>query len=156
LGFLKNREFMKSNLKCGRELDKLIAESVMDLETGSIGDRLIVMTVGGCGTHACQKLHPKTMPEYSTDIAAAWEVVEKLRLSGLTVDINAYPENREWLEPPYEGAKAQEWKLTKSATYYMCRISKYNEDFAAWVCYTEDEGDSPAHAICLAALKTIK
>lgn len=61
--------------KAGRELDALVAEKVMGVET-------------------MQKLYPSMMakggawlPHFSTDIAAAWEVVEKMRREGYIFDI---------------------------------------------------------------------
>ena len=57
-----------------REIDSLVAEHVMglrvnlDCETPEVDDN-----------HGCVY----DMPEYSTDIAAAWEVVERLNIEGL-------------------------------------------------------------------------
>jgi len=52
------------SLKAGRELDTLIAEKVMGLDIGDDCDH----SIDSC---LC-------FPPYSTDIAAAWQVVDKL------------------------------------------------------------------------------
>ena len=139
---------MKKDLRSGHELNVLVATKVMGLR----------LKRDDCNSYwiDADGNEPEYFTDFSRDIAAAWEIVEKLRLSGLTVEVDAYPESREWLEPPYVGAKAQEWRLTKGTTYYMCQTFRYEPDCACWVINTEAEGDSAAHAICLAALKTIK
>lgn len=139
-----------------RELDELVAQK-MGLETGSIGYRKVIMQRGyGCGTHECQKLHSRTMPEYSTDISAAWEVVEILRSKGFSVDVCSYPEERLWLKPPYDKAPADEWILTKCEFYYQCRISRFEIEYGGWVGAADPTAKTAAHAICLAALEVLK
>jgi len=63
-----------------REIDRLIAERVMGWTNLSmIGNRF--------GTTPEGKTH-RIVPQYSTDVSAAWEVVEKLRQSGYQGGIN--------------------------------------------------------------------
>lgn len=60
-------------MEAGRELDALIAEKVMGLERCGCK----------CGLFLNEYHEPFLEPHYSTDIAAAWEVVEKLNSMGL-------------------------------------------------------------------------
>ena len=62
-------------MKAGRELDALIAEKVMGLNPHWLGDGIEVniLSIGESGIE---------VPRFSTDIAAAWEVVEKLEGDG--------------------------------------------------------------------------
>lgn len=62
-------------MKPGRELDALIAEKVMGM---NVQHGRVWSQEGKC-------LRETDLPSYSTDIAAAWEVVEKLKL-GLLPD----------------------------------------------------------------------
>jgi hypothetical protein len=74
-----------------RDIDRLIAERVMGWTNLSVtGSRF--------GTTPDGKPH-RIIPQYSTEISAAWEIVEKLRLSG-------YQGGLEWAkpEPGYECA----------------------------------------------------
>lgn len=116
-------------MKPGRELDALISSRVMgdnraQAEDASgylfIHDQPLIVTDRGLSV----------MSHYSTDIAAAWLVVEKIK---------------------------EEYSLTLS----------YEDDREGkWECYLENEdlevshisarSDSPAHAICLAALKILE
>ena len=70
-------------MKAGRELDALVAEKVMGLTrhdesyvTESIGKVLRFVWRDGCGD--CVYSGDMFLPRYSTNIADAWEVVEKL------------------------------------------------------------------------------
>ena len=54
------------NMQAGREMDAIIAEKVFKLDAA-------------CWVEACE-VEGHLIAEYSTDIAAAWEVVEKLDL----------------------------------------------------------------------------
>lgn len=70
-------------LVAGRELDARIAKKVMGLP--ECHKRFIKFTISGvqnswdCPVHGPQGcIFPSYTPSYSTDIAAAWQVVEKL------------------------------------------------------------------------------
>lgn len=93
-------------MKPGRELDALIAEKVMRITKSGNTD-------------------PKP---YSTDIAAAWEVVEKLKWEYWHVQLHHYQGNKYG----YVG-----W------TFRMCQVDKEIE--------ASSEVSAP-HVICLAAL----
>lgn len=69
-----------------REIDRLIAERVMGwTNVSGVGTRF--------GTTPEGKVHA-IVPQYSTDMSAAWEVVEKLRLLGYQGGIDwARPES---------------------------------------------------------------
>lgn len=70
-------------MEAGRELDALVAEKVMGLTrhdesyvTESIGKVLRFVWRDGCGD--CVYSGDMFLPRYSTNIADAWEVVERL------------------------------------------------------------------------------
>jgi hypothetical protein len=110
------------DLNPGRELDALVAEKVM-------GRRFT--------RHLCEPGTPphewvdSDVPEYSTDIAAAWGVVEKLREHFAGVEVMALTKTN--ANPNYFEAKL--WANT-------------------WV-HSFAEAPTAPHAICLAALKAV-
>lgn len=61
---------MSEERRAGRALDAIVAERVMGVKEAPFG---VCPTCGYGGGYGF-----KEFPEYSTDIAAAWEVVEKL------------------------------------------------------------------------------
>lgn len=110
----------------GRELDALIAERVMgwrNIPTASVPDRPWIDEHG----MGFQDLKP-----YSTDISAAWEVVEKL---GGFLDLKRY-------------------------VLIQGQGMKCIADFVSHRAYGKPScsaiADTPAHAICLAALKAVE
>jgi len=121
-----------------RKLDALVAERVMGFvyklgqPIGSSGPKC-----HGWGLLECPWIDPK-LPRYSTDIAAAWMVVEKLVSSGA------------------EGWESQQFSLTLEAGaecgdwYWDCWISKGPKREAAW-----GMSSFVPMAICLAALKAV-
>lgn len=130
------------DLKPSRELDALIAEKVMG---------------GGRDTHVGQRLMYSSMAErdepptlgwdfnikpYSTDIAAAWEVVDKIKQ--IRPDGSSFGLNIE-----YEYEFAIKWYDKK----YFCGWYPINLD---GVPTLEGEGESAPHAICLAALAVME
>ena len=83
-------------MKAGRELDALIAEKLW-------GKRVMdgnPCSHSGCLSHVshpcdgCGRWHPGLIPHYSTRIADAWLVVEKLRADGFRWAIGS--ERNEW------------------------------------------------------------
>ena len=112
----------------GRELDALVAEKVM-------GCRLIphvnpkYSPTCGCENRAHrirEEISNDLLAEYSTDISAAWQVVEKMSLFGGTGCS---------LVGPLPG---QKWHI---------HFGKISSDSVI--------GDTAPHAICLAALKAV-
>lgn len=125
-------------MDAGRELDKLIAEKVMnDVErylplykrltdlsakefvSGETKPIYIPVYKGG-------NLNPK---RYSTDIAAAWEVINKIySLKGFMLELSGTHGNLGW-----------------GCSMFLAGVQDLSED-----C------ESAPHAICLAALKVMK
>ena len=103
----------KMALKAGRELDALVAEKVMGLPGAAVGGWYNPNLLDG-------------PPPYSTDIAAAWEVVEKLLELGWHVDIEDG-----WCVIVYGG-----------------RDGKADSEM--------EVGETAPEAICLAALEAVK
>ena len=127
----------EGTMEPGRELDALVAEHVMEW----VHVRTSTQGYGECwelpdGTRLCTG--SEIMPGLigfapSTDIAAAWEVVEKL-VPPMWVTFDS--------PDPY----SDKWIVWLSRVYSA-------EDP---VVETERaEADTPAHAICLAALKAV-
>lgn len=68
-------------LKPGRELDALVAEKVMGYDQEQIRNASYYINEAGQTRH--------DIPSFSTDIAAAWEVVEKFRKADPTFTIDS-------------------------------------------------------------------
>lgn len=103
-------------MKPGRELDALIAEKVMGWEDNMRG--LMAYAI---------------VPNYSTDIAAAWKVIEELRK-----DQKALLISQAYQGPYWEYLSKVEWNDS---------LKGYRFEFATSI--------SAPHAICLAALKAV-
>lgn len=130
---------MTENLPPGRELDALVAEKVMgrqvtwedSQEDDDQDDCYFLDENGNYSWSAC-------VPRYSTDIAAAWQVVEKLDLLGVR------------LVPGHESYGEVSFSLGRRS------------DNGLWVLGDDRslepgvEGESAPHAICLAALKVVQ
>lgn len=93
---------MAENLNPGRELDALVAERVMKLEIVEITKRLVVYyepwepepDKGWVERHEKfikTSTGHEDVPSYSTDIAAAWTVVDKLHSLGFGLRLLAVP-----------------------------------------------------------------
>lgn len=127
-------------MKPGRELDALVAEKVMgwnrDHEKRKLsyyyGDDLYAQDL-------ITKLTDVEIPSYSTDIAAAWEVVERFQEEhGLLMFLRANPNGTYEISLECNGVCRDDWKD------------------AACEFYGSSSGlDSAPHAICLAALKAV-
>jgi len=128
---------MTERLMAGRELDALVAEQVMGIrclhQAGSIRDL-------AAAQHECQRcgamiddrdFYAQRNLTYSTDLAAAWEVVEKL---------------------PY-------FAMWKRGASQWCVQYKSCHDIGMHVIFNDCceyiEADTAPLAICLAALKAI-
>jgi hypothetical protein len=126
---------MAETRKAGLNLDEEIAQRVMGWKP-YISKRSGTWIAPG-GYHASRD----SWPSYSTDIAAAWEVVEKL--SGF-VDARA--------EPWWSVAVFNCQKNQVGCRVYACHPGQSLFDVEARAIIAETVGDSAAHAICLAAL----
>jgi hypothetical protein len=81
---------MSSDLPAGRALDAVVAEGVMGLKLGPA-------PMSGSFKITCVRVGDRewrSLPYYSTDIAAAWPVLEKLR-ENQNIDIHEYSEGWE-------------------------------------------------------------
>lgn len=134
----------------GPELSAAVAEKIMGWNNPCVHEGELMM------------LHPNPTPSssycppdsFSIDLTAAWEVVEKLRGQGYSIDVHAYPEGRKWLKPLSEGAPAREWKMVPETThFYQCTITALPLEMGCWVVVADCVGLTSAHAICLSALE---
>lgn len=108
-------------MKPGKELDVFVAENVMGLNASSItNDGYSVVVYNG-----------KLLPSYSTDIAAAWEVVEKMRSDYLALRLNRDIGN--------QNQDDCEWCATFEGNGKETPVDSWSS--------------TAPHAICLAALK---
>ena len=136
-------------MKPGRELDAMVAEKVMGLrpkqcklhpgntrcgvQSFEIEGKTIFQEWGClyCLRYSKKRIDPaRELKPYSTDIAAAWEVVEKLQERGtLTV------------------SSARGGSVGELKTFAWC-VEIHGPEVEEW-------GDTAPHAICLAALKAV-
>ena len=125
-------------LPAGRELDVLVAERVMGLKRlpdvkglpvfeSASGPHLYSDVLAQCGSFTLQYDPPPTLPRYSTNIAAAWSVVDVIASHGL----------RWWFSGPRDDGR------------WLAAIREH----AATDTVASSEGDALALAICRASLK---
>ena len=127
-------------MEAGRELDALVAEKVMGLTrhnesyvTESIGKVLRFVWRDGCGD--CVYSGDMFLPRYSTNIAAAWEVVNHLMCLGY--------DNKWFFQLHYDNVELWDASFYKEST---------SDGGGPEVWST---AGAPALAICLAALKAV-
>lgn len=136
---------MAEPMQAGRELDAVVAERVMGrratmLPTSlSEADPHVVDYSISRGFSRC--------PSYSTSIAAAWEVVEKLRAEGRRLNL-FQDDRRRWGPNPY------------TKMIHLPGEAEHEHD--VWLCIFDDGSggvnsmaESAPHAICLAALAAL-
>jgi len=122
-------------MKPGRELDKLVAEKVMGwksiglFEVGHGAGVDIVSPTGQRYYHSDGYAGETPYPHYSTDIAAAWRVVEKIKG-----------------DKAFAGSIVLQWDCGQWEVGYQ-----HWDEVQPLV-----SSDSAAHAICLAALKSVE
>lgn len=135
-------------LKPGRLLDALVHDVVMNLKVPYDFDPKKVETQFGCNTCGSSGfLSAQDLPFYSTDIAAALAIVYHMTAhpdSGESIgyepdfqlrwDIRC-TDTKQWTADFYDGHSKRKWGNLAIKTYSQI---------------------SPAHAICLAALKAVK
>lgn len=124
---------MAEPMQAGREMDAVVAERVMGrratmLPTSlSEADPHVVDYSISRGFSRC--------PSYSTSIAAAWEVVEKMDSLGWYLTLDRLHQK-------------------EAGRFWRCEWMKYTEeDERCGDCW--EDGDTPAHAICRAALQAL-
>ena len=120
----------------GRELDGLVAENVMGWRECKIGIERDIKGRAGFGLERPGQFR-LSFPEYSTNISDAWLVVEKLAGDGHALALQA-PGSTDMNEAYREFTR---W----TADFGTNNISGY----------TEANGDTAPHAICMAALKIV-
>lgn len=132
-----------------RERDALVAEKVMGLvpctewqllHHGGLSGPAYGLMAGSCTLHGGHPDQPsRCMPEalyprpYTTDIATAWEVVEKLDCN---FDLHHYPRDTD-----------QETFEVDGPPKTWCAVSV--------IRYAEAWGDTAPEAICIAALRAV-
>ena len=125
-----------NDMKPGPELDALVAERVMGLVEGVDGWAAFTSSVcnpeeGGVVQDICFPLRP-----YSTDIAAAWEVVEKMNKQPRNICVSHSPVTDRWL----------------------CQILSYRREDGTFWCGEGGSAESltAPEAICKAALMALE
>jgi hypothetical protein len=124
---------MADALPAGRELDALVAEKVMGWRevskqpiANAMGQKVMDDYVGLPTAAAPQ---PMLVPRYSTMIQEAWKVADKLR--GETQFIAVIS-----------------GKGPQGVQPWICKVNREGS-------FLEERADTPAHAICLAAIKGV-
>lgn len=119
------------NIKPGRELDALVAEKIfgITLVDTFTGERRPITAMEVMARENARN----TIPHYSTDIAAAWEVVERLTTG-----------NDRWF---YDCL----WRDPNSGKW---RFGNFDADGSFSLLEREMVETAP-HSICLAALKAV-
>jgi hypothetical protein len=120
---------MSKELKPGRELDALVAEKVMGYKVTDwpTGKEFPITSAIAAGV--LSEFQQSRIPSYSTDIAAAWQVVDKMKSLGCFIKVHNCDHRGEW------GC----WCTHPGRVL--------SESFAV--------EDTAPHAICLAALKAV-
>lgn len=77
------------DMPAGRELDALVAEKVMD-------DPVDRQIVDQHGFEIILRRSRLVLPRYSTDISAAWKIVEHLRSRNMFVELSEMGINKDW------------------------------------------------------------
>lgn len=127
----------------GRELDALVAEKVMGWERITDG-ALIWWEKDGKRGHPDSYFN--SFPCYSTDISAAWQVVEKIPMTIYAP--NAYYANSEYRNNVNWRDEEKGWNWTAEANIPDPKTA-FDES-------VEAQGLTAPHAICLAALKAVE
>lgn len=81
-----------STYEAGRELDALVAEKVMGWSQSEFGHATLYLTPPGQPRDVV-----RATPHYSTDIADAWMVVEKLNRPDMTLRVEWDSNRRAWV-----------------------------------------------------------
>jgi hypothetical protein len=117
------------NMKAGRETDVMVAEKVMGLR--------LELHLGKPATRTVKDKYDKIriIPNYSTDISAAWEVVDFMETRCFSISIT-------FVNPDRKSGTTREFSLL---TKYQCSISNGETVFAK---------QAPL-AICRAALLAV-
>lgn len=123
-------------MKPGSELDALVAEKVMGWKPNYPGGWPHPPKDVPNRKRFLNKDGETVIPNYSTDIAAVWEVVNKMRENGF--------------ESYLIGGPSAEVKSGRMPSF-GCRFFDGNQKMA----FVRSEADSAPHAICLAALKVV-
>lgn len=95
------------SMSAGKELDKMVAEKVL-------GCKCYYPAVFGANTSYPDSTKLIPLPNYSTDISAALEVVEKMRKNKIYLDIRVWPEEYQVLPHQDEHNKLIEHCIVKS------------------------------------------
>lgn len=155
-------------MEAGSELDALVAEKVMEYVVGNDplfggrGPKIVsgphwITCDGKEPTWQRENEWPITCPKYSTDISAAWAVVEKLQKDDFMVKL--WSPNQDVDKGTYAGMKKGDWECTvwkwfdrvtgRIVPPFADAIDPYGEIISMKRAET-----APA-AICLAALKAV-
>lgn len=118
-------------MKPGRELDALVAEKVMGYRRKRCDCNTFWVDADG--------YEPTHNQDYSTDIAAAWEVVERVRLF-------VWPHQGRWIAGYLSEADLQD-------IYFHVENSRFITIDGSFSTIAQEQ--TAPHAICLAALKAV-
>ena len=148
-----------ATMEAGPEMDALVAEKVMGLCTEHDLwpihfpiQRINVHAIPQhwhcrkCGCVVTTPLAEPDLPLYSTDIAAAWQVVEKM-VAKMSYEDPGFRWEGPLFKPEHNYLTAEGYPLGTTCWY----VRLENEGERHWVC-----AESPALAICRAALMAVE
>ncbi len=123
-------------MKPGKKLDALVAEKVMGWKRIPIDPSRYGIDWMWDKKEGCLLIDSQECPKYSTDISAAWQVVEKMFQDAWSIQI--------------EGSELIDSRLGHGGfdVRFNCKCGARGRFDA--------EGDTLPVAVCLAALKTVK
>ena len=125
-------------MKPGRELDALIAVQIMGWEQFECEFTAIPMWLSPDGDEYAESETFFSLIAYSTDIAVAWGVVEKIRSAQVGPELPVKAAFQV-MASPYDSVYFAGWLVYDEDTFYH------------WSC-----GSTAPMAICLAALAAVK
>lgn len=116
------------DMPAGREMDALVAEKVMGWILSPakwlVRDRKAIAIPGNpIGPKTWEDLDAPGLPRYSTDIAAAWQVVEKLFAIGSFFSVESPNNGVGWSCGITRGRDTIEYILADSAPLAICRAA---------------------------------
>jgi hypothetical protein len=139
-----------AELKPGRELDTLVAEKVMGIEVvyDAFGGPCVPGTDSVSDPRGDYGLGPITtgdsIPDYSTDISAAWEVVESMAAKTFEVTVEG--------GGPYGDRPDLQNGEGWYASFYL---GDSNAPWKSGTINAQAWASTAPHALCLAALKAV-
>lgn len=132
-------------MKPGRELDALVAEKVMGWTKLLTPEGEQIFDYWRSPEPYMRNCTSDDIPQYSTDIAAAWQVIDKLTAGDETDEDPIQLTRGHRLRRLYSSA---DWHSGRNSGWWALFVTDGTPGYGAY-------GDTAPHAICLAALAAV-